>query len=78
MFTPSLPRNTQIILAFYDSRHASKALSQMQENPHQYFEGVAVTGRTPSYDELNQVWTCHRSTTRMLTLVYSCFPNPPF
>ncbi|KAG8698155.1 hypothetical protein FRC09_007401 [Ceratobasidium sp. 395] len=44
-----------VVLAFYDTRHAAVALSEMQENPDQYFDGVSVTARTPSYVELTQL-----------------------
>ncbi|KAH7339841.1 hypothetical protein B0J17DRAFT_656985 [Rhizoctonia solani] len=44
-----------VLLAFYDSRQASKALAQMQSNPHECFEDSAIAARTPSYPELSQV-----------------------
>ncbi|KAJ1304810.1 hypothetical protein OPQ81_005945 [Rhizoctonia solani] len=43
-----------VILAFFDSRDASKALSEMQDNSQKYFEGSAIAARIPSYIELNQ------------------------
>ncbi|QRW21703.1 RNA recognition motif protein [Rhizoctonia solani] len=44
-----------VILAFYDSRHASQALSKIQENPHKYFEAHTLSARIPSYPELKQI-----------------------
>ncbi|CAE6356662.1 unnamed protein product [Rhizoctonia solani] len=44
-----------VILAFYDSRHASKALSKIQENPQQYFEDSTLSARIPTYLELKQI-----------------------
>ncbi|KAG8764158.1 hypothetical protein FRC11_003014 [Ceratobasidium sp. 423] len=44
-----------VILAFHDSRHASKALSGMQETPREYFEGSTISARIPSYVELIQI-----------------------
>ncbi|CAE6510516.1 unnamed protein product [Rhizoctonia solani] len=38
-----------VLLAFFDSRHASKALAQMQEKPREYFEDSTISARIPSY-----------------------------
>ncbi|QRV94239.1 RNA recognition motif protein [Ceratobasidium sp. AG-Ba] len=44
-----------VVLAYYDSRHAASALSQLQATPDQYFEGMTISARIPSYAELTQL-----------------------
>ncbi|KAG8747808.1 hypothetical protein FRC10_011253 [Ceratobasidium sp. 414] len=44
-----------VVLAFYDTRHAAAALSQIEESPDQFFGGASITARTPSYDDLTQL-----------------------
>ncbi|CAE6436073.1 unnamed protein product [Rhizoctonia solani] len=54
IFVRLLAKHGVVILAFHDSRHASSAVSEMQENPQDYFQGSTIAARIPSYSELNQ------------------------
>ncbi|CEL60683.1 Meiosis protein mei2 OS=Schizosaccharomyces pombe (strain 972 / ATCC 24843) GN=mei2 PE=1 SV=1 [Rhizoctonia solani AG-1 IB] len=55
IFVRLLSEHGVVILAFHDSRHASQALSKIQSNPQQYFEGSTLSARIPSYPELKQI-----------------------
>ncbi|KAG9105316.1 hypothetical protein FRC07_009396 [Ceratobasidium sp. 392] len=55
IFVRLLAERGMVVLAFYDTRQAATALSQMQDNPDQYFDGASITARTPSYAELTQL-----------------------
>ncbi|CAE6470654.1 unnamed protein product [Rhizoctonia solani] len=59
IFVRLLAEHGVVILAFYDSRHASKAVSEMQECPQDYFEDATISARIPSYSELEQASMSH-------------------
>ncbi|KAB5595095.1 Protein MEI2-like 3 [Ceratobasidium theobromae] len=45
IFVRLLAEHGVVLLAFYDSRHASSALAHMQENPYDYFDGASIAAR---------------------------------